>query len=226
MTAEVAVMNQQAVVLAADSATTVTVWGQGEPRIRYFKGVNKLFQLSTAHPVAMMIYGSSSLHQVPWELVIKDFRRAIGSDCCDGLSEYANRFFSFVDAHTGFFPDGVRRTLFIEDAIQAAISHYRDLSERPEIRDAEGKEKGNALGGLLETAAQKLRLETPEAPVNTADVHAALSAHLNELTVFERALLQIYLSAWFRQRKRNCARSRSGCGRRWPQACRFQKIWM
>ncbi len=44
-------MNQHAVVLAADSATTVTMWVDGERENRYFKGSNKLFQISAMQPV-------------------------------------------------------------------------------------------------------------------------------------------------------------------------------
>jgi len=46
MTAEVAIMNQHALVFAADSATTVTHWLKDKAEKRYFKGANKLFQLS------------------------------------------------------------------------------------------------------------------------------------------------------------------------------------
>jgi hypothetical protein len=63
VTAEVAIMNQHALVFAADSATTVTHWIKGEKEIRYFKGANKLFQLSNLHPVGMMIFGSASSSQ-------------------------------------------------------------------------------------------------------------------------------------------------------------------
>jgi hypothetical protein len=48
MTAEVAIMNRNALVLAADSATTVTAWVGGEKETRYYKGANKLFQLSNS----------------------------------------------------------------------------------------------------------------------------------------------------------------------------------
>ena len=55
MTSEVCLMNRLAVVLAADSATTVTQWTERGPEERYFKGANKIFQLSDHHPVGLMI---------------------------------------------------------------------------------------------------------------------------------------------------------------------------
>lgn len=65
MTCEIAIMNQRALVFAADSATTVSYYGSNSKRMtRYFKGANKLFQLSALHPVGLMIYGTGSLHDV------------------------------------------------------------------------------------------------------------------------------------------------------------------
>ena len=43
MTCEVAIMNRRALVLAADSAGTVTTWVNGNREERYFKGENKIF---------------------------------------------------------------------------------------------------------------------------------------------------------------------------------------
>jgi hypothetical protein len=43
MTAEVCIMNRLAVVLAADSAATVSQWTGEKVETRYFKGSNKYF---------------------------------------------------------------------------------------------------------------------------------------------------------------------------------------
>ena len=74
MTAEALIMNKHAVVLAADSAATVSNLSAGAGRDRYFKGSNKIFQLSNHNPVGVMIYGNLELHGVPWEILIKEFR--------------------------------------------------------------------------------------------------------------------------------------------------------
>jgi hypothetical protein len=71
MTSEVCLMNRLAVVLAADSATTVTQWGEKGKEERYFKGANKTFQVSNYHPVGMMVFDSADILKVPWEVVIK-----------------------------------------------------------------------------------------------------------------------------------------------------------
>ena len=54
MTAEVAVMNKQAIALAADSAVTIRdVKGQ-----KIFTSASKIFTLSKYHPVGIMVYGN------------------------------------------------------------------------------------------------------------------------------------------------------------------------
>ncbi|MBG4613346.1 hypothetical protein I5E47_02945 [Pseudomonas aeruginosa] len=103
MTAEIAIMSRTAVVLAADSATTVTSWKDGQPERRYFKGANKLFELSRSGPVGIMIYGSAGLQGVPWELPIKAFREALGKEQFDVLQTYPERFFEFVEHNDKLF---------------------------------------------------------------------------------------------------------------------------
>lgn len=104
MTAEIAIMSRTAVVLAADSATTVTSWKNGQPERRYFKGANKLFELCRTGPVGMMIYGSAALQGVPWELPIKAFREGLSKEQYDSLHTYPERFFEFVEHNDKLFP--------------------------------------------------------------------------------------------------------------------------
>ncbi|MEJ6656891.1 MAG: hypothetical protein QNL70_12905 [Pseudomonas sp.] len=105
MTAEIAIMNRNAVVLAADSATTVTSWKNGIQEIRYFKGANKLFELSYSCPVGLMIFGSAGLQGVPWELAVKAFRHQSGQETHEHLPGYADQFFRFVECNTQLFSD-------------------------------------------------------------------------------------------------------------------------
>lgn len=103
MTAEIAIMSRTAVVLAADSATTVTSWKNGELEKRYFKGANKLYELSRQAPVGLMIFGSAGLQTVPWELYIKSFRDDLGSEQFDKLQTYSDKFFEFVQHNDKLF---------------------------------------------------------------------------------------------------------------------------
>lgn len=87
MTAEVAILNRSAVALAADSAVTL---GLTDPKV--YNTANKLFALSVTEPVAIMIYGAASLGPIPWETVIKEYRRELGTTQFDTVDEYASHF--------------------------------------------------------------------------------------------------------------------------------------
>lgn len=109
MTSEVCVLNRYAAVLAADSATTVT-YGWGDTREeRYFKGANKIFQLSDHQPVGMMVFDSADLLRVPWELIVKAFRRELAQKSFNTLEDYAAEFFTFIRTNLQLFPDAVRQ---------------------------------------------------------------------------------------------------------------------
>ena len=109
VTSEVCLMNRGAVVLAADSATTVTSWTGTARETRYFKGANKIHQLTDSRPVALMIFDSADLFNVPWEVVVKAFRAEFGNTPCDALEGYAQAFFEFLERDKRLFPDEVQR---------------------------------------------------------------------------------------------------------------------
>ncbi|TOO22234.1 hypothetical protein, partial [Vibrio parahaemolyticus] len=106
MTAEIAVMNRSAVALAADSAVTVTSTN-GE---KIYNGAEKLFALSKQHPVGIMVYGSGSLCGVPWELIIKEYRKELDGECFDTLEQYAESFWEFLAANDRLIPTDLRET--------------------------------------------------------------------------------------------------------------------
>ena len=99
MTSEVVIINRSAVALAADSAVTVTYWHRGEPERRFFKGANKIFNLSSAHPVGLMTYASATIQGVPLEVIVKAYRAQLGGECFETLDGYAKGFFEFVQGH-------------------------------------------------------------------------------------------------------------------------------
>ena len=72
MTAIVGVLNKHAVAIAADSAVTI-----GGTKI--FNSANKIFALSKRAPVAIATYNNANLNNVPWEIVIKEYRKYLGT---------------------------------------------------------------------------------------------------------------------------------------------------
>jgi hypothetical protein len=200
MTAEVAIMNQHALVLAADSATTVTMWVQGEKKARYFKGANKLYQLSNAHPVGLMIYGSASLEDVPWELIVKEFRKTSGNESSSRLNEYARRFFDFVKGHSGLFPEEGKLKAFHEKVKQAAYGHLLWVADIEEVKTADRQNPTLLLELLvkhLQPRLDALKSAVPEAPITPADVEAAVAAHIDAATSFIPEILTAFPAGTF-----------------------------
>lgn len=103
MTAEVAVMNAQAVALAADSAVSI------DGSTKTFTSADKIFALSGFEPVAAMIHGNASFMGIPWETIVKSYRRQLGKTCFATVAEYARDFAKYLERDSsGFFPTEVR----------------------------------------------------------------------------------------------------------------------
>lgn len=101
MTAEIAIMNKEAIALAADSVVTMSQ--EGEQKI--FTSANKLFALSKYYPVGIMVYGSASFMGIPWENIIKIFRNKLDKQKFDTLKEYTDKFISFLDNDNPLIPE-------------------------------------------------------------------------------------------------------------------------
>lgn len=114
-------MNRRAVVLAADSATTVRYQTAEGMKERYFKGANKIIQLSAHRPVGLMIFDSADILGVPWEVVVKTFRDELATKAFPSVAQYAETFFDFLSANRLLFPDDVRKNSFLQAARIAAL---------------------------------------------------------------------------------------------------------
>jgi hypothetical protein len=99
MTAEIAIMNRLAIALAADSAVTIGSVSDVQAG-KIFNTVNKLFTLSKVHPVGIMIYGRADLDGVPWEILIKEYRKELRDQCFQTLEMYAEDFIRFLTMDT------------------------------------------------------------------------------------------------------------------------------
>jgi len=125
MTAEIAIMNKNAVALAADSAVTMSKEG-GQ---KIFTSVNKLFMLSKYSPVGAMIYGEAELVGVPWETIVKIYRTRLGKERFRTLSEYANNLIDFLDSGSPLFDATLQ-----ERHVAANVSGYF-IAIKNEIED-------------------------------------------------------------------------------------------
>lgn len=111
MTAEVVILNREAVAIAADSAATVV--GRG-PKV--YNSANKLFSLSAVEPVAVMIYGAGAFGPIPWETVVKEYRRARGARAFATVAEHAA---DFID-HLSSLAQHVSRNEQLERVVMTA----------------------------------------------------------------------------------------------------------
>jgi hypothetical protein len=100
MTAEVAIMNTKGIALAADSAVTL---GAGGGKV--YNTMDKLFALSKYHPVGIMIYSTTSILGIEWEVIIKNYRDHLGKKSFDKLSDYAKDFINFLTSFPYFTDD-------------------------------------------------------------------------------------------------------------------------
>lgn len=100
MTAEIAIMNRSAVALAADSAVTIS----GPNGNKIFDTANKLFALSKHHPVGLLIYGGADLLEVPWEVIVKEFRADLGKEAFRTLPEYGEALVRYLTGNARYFP--------------------------------------------------------------------------------------------------------------------------
>ena len=142
MTSEIAVMNRQAIALAADSAVTFAE-GTGQ---KIFPSANKIFTLSKYQPVGVMIYGNADFMGIPWETIIKIYRSRLGQDTFKTVSGYAENFLDFLRQNDLLFSDSlkeqweyVNRSIFwrfrlIEEKISKLVREV--LHERGEIEEA------------------------------------------------------------------------------------------
>lgn len=83
--------------MAADSAVTI-----GNQKI--INSAIKLFSLSKTEPVGIMIYGNASLLNIPWETLIKLFRKN-HLKVLNNLEDYGKAFISFLEDKSYLFND-------------------------------------------------------------------------------------------------------------------------
>ena len=135
MTAEIAVMNGEAVALATDSAVTSSV----TPVTKTSPSANKLFSLSNNHPVGIMVYGNAMFMGIPWEAIIKEYRKDLPERGFDTVREYANDFVSSLNCKSIRFPDGFEAE-YIEAFVVTFLLNLRNqIVRRSEFALREGK---------------------------------------------------------------------------------------
>ncbi len=146
MTAEIAILNKQAVALAADSAVTVG----NELNRKVFLSANKLFCLSKYEPVGIMIFGNATFMDIPWETIVKYYRSSLGNKNFDKLSGYAEHFINFITENEVFSSPDIQNNF-----VEKYISGYFENKIKADILNNFNKEF-EAAGQLQEDKAKEI----------------------------------------------------------------------
>lgn len=110
MTAEIAILNKEAVALAADSAMTAGIGGGR----KVFTTANKVFMLSPGKPVGVMVHNNAQFIGVPWETIIYEMGKKIPADGFKTLNEYVRLFLSHFEKESYLFPKEEQKRYFVE----------------------------------------------------------------------------------------------------------------
>lgn len=105
MTAIVGVLNKHAVAVAADSAATIN----GTLGRKVLNQANKIITISKYHPIAVMIYSSSSFLGTPWDVIVKLYRDNLKEKDFNSVSDYISDFIKFLSDNSFFCSEGFQR---------------------------------------------------------------------------------------------------------------------
>ncbi len=109
MTAVVGILNKQGIAIAADSAVTVS----GTTNRKVYNSANKIFTLSKYCPVSVAIYNNASFMGIPWEILIKEYRKQLAKNSFNTLSEYKDDFFKWLKVNNFFIDqDDINQHIF------------------------------------------------------------------------------------------------------------------
>ncbi|MCK4652957.1 MAG: hypothetical protein KAU01_00760 [Candidatus Cloacimonetes bacterium] len=147
MTSEIAILNKEAVALAADSAVTIHSQDNKKRIPKIYNTINKLFALSKYHPVGIMVFGNANLLGIPWESIIKVYREDLKDKSFKSLSDYGNDFINFLNSSNLFSKESqesyFKTTIFIyyHSVILEEINKKirNEIEENKEITEKEIK---------------------------------------------------------------------------------------
>jgi|SRR5580700_8222231 hypothetical protein len=175
MTCEVAIMNRRALVLAADCAGTVTTWVNGRRERRYFKGENKIFQLSESRPIGLMTFGDADFVGVPWELIVKKVSLGTAKSFKD-VSGYGDELLSYLRDHTKLFPTTHGEKTFRRKAFAVGIGITSEILNNDRFKQAaDDKVKAVEFRALIGEFGIRIDADPLVQPVTADEISHALS---------------------------------------------------
>ena len=148
MTSEIAVMNQRAVALAADSAVTLIDGGTVVVR----NDQRKLYNLVEGHPVGVMFFGVADIMGHPWEHLIEHYQKKVKPKEFARLGEYAQSFTSMLDNLNEFFPPDRQK----DDYKRLLASVFRYIFHLAQYLRETGEDQTIGDGQILAEAISRI----------------------------------------------------------------------
>ncbi len=126
MTAVVGILNKHGIAIAADSAITV---GNYRNNRKVYNYANKIFMLSKKNPVGIAIYNNATMMGIPWETLIKEYRKHLHRHGYETLSMYKSAFFAWLAEHNYFIEDDGKAHI-MNDLLNFAHAVKNDLCKK------------------------------------------------------------------------------------------------
>lgn len=153
MTAEIAILNKTAVALATDSAVTIS---SGRKEHKIFDSADKLFELSEANPIGIMIYNGMSFVEIPLPSIIRRFRKNCSNS--KSVEDCAISFLNYLNDAGVQTPDEIqdRSIRFIVEPVIYRLSKIFDKKVKDKTIKAEALDQG-IVSSLLEDTINEFR---------------------------------------------------------------------
>jgi len=166
----------------------------GQSGQKIFTSANKLFTLSKFHPVGIMVYGSAVFMGVPWETIIKIYRKNLGKKKFSTLKKYANDFIGFLDNGNSLFPDSVQ-----EEYLRSSIYGYFNLIKKMIMEKVHSviEEKGKITEGVTKEITSEIIKEHYEKWDKTQNIKSIPKSYNTEVIekygkIMEGAIKEVF----------------------------------
>ena len=133
MTVVVGILNKKGVAISADSATTndMTNNATGENEKKVVNSGNKMLRLSDKTPISIMIVDSALLVGIPWDVIIRWYRKQLGDRQLSTVEEAKKDFMKTIGKQAFFLSGCQSNQRFNETTL--VFAGYGAEQEYPQL---------------------------------------------------------------------------------------------
>lgn len=149
MTAIVGILNTHGVAIAADSATTYISSNNVQ---KVHNRANKIFTLSKKHSIGIAIYNTASFMDIPWEVVIKMYRKQLQDITFDKVEDCKKNFIEYLNSYLDNITPESKESAFYQyySGIYNEITNLLNTSfEDNKVQLAASQNKGEDIQNLI-----------------------------------------------------------------------------